>query len=509
MSNKNKNAGKNLANAAKPVVKTDNKSAADPQSEKAPEVKPDAPKGGLKENTPSSVKVPPKPTAKIETPTEPVKVEKSIGDPSGKEPVVVEPAIIVEETKPATGNAAASAAVFNAEETRCLLAKLDLTPDAVMDSNHVVTLLQVATERFRGADRTDPKVIATNDMLDELTLHSIVIAGVSMHALGKKMGLRIPVESLDTYARAFGYFGVALPVGEAASVEGDPTQLNIPFTGVSAATEAVAKAEIVSHKKTAPEMDAQKWLTDEDAKKALAYIMSDTLSKDNRFVVCMDKLREFKVKNAKDDAEKQMWTTASAGTMFEALLANIGDTASTLMNGIGGQVYSSIATLKSPIKAHLTIKARIPNCTDQEIHEIIMAIIRYKADKNNPGKPLESNIAYLGASSGTREECLIYPARVTKDDREIMGRLQGSYVAILGIPGEEGYALKATNLLLTIINLYKTKDLFSLYVEKEYPEAVNTAIVAAGVKHVEPSKQTAEPAPAPTATEASEAPAQA
>lgn len=123
------------------------------------------------------------------------------------------------------------------------------------------------------------------------------------------------------------------------------------------------------------------------------YILSDTLSKDNRFLVSTSKLRMYKMLSAENKEEKAMWESASNATIFDNLLSILGTTKSTFLNAIGGQIYSSAATQKNPIKSHLTLKRNFPQLSDEDAAEIIKIIVKHKAAQNNPNEPLENNIA--------------------------------------------------------------------------------------------------------------------
>ena len=63
-----------------------------------------------------------------------------------------------------------------------------------------------------------------------------------------------------------------------------------------------------------------------------------------------------------------------------------------------------------------------------------------------------------------------------------MGRLQNVYAERLGSPAEAGYNLRATNLIVTIMNLYKTSGQIAQLVEQNYTAEVNKALEATSGK---------------------------
>lgn len=418
--------------------------------------------------------------------------EKPVEDATGESPATVQeesPALAPTVHNPAE----ASAAVFKNAELQETLTAMALTPETVLDANHTVELLTVATKRFEAKDPRNPTVIAANEMLDELTCYCIALAGVNMSVNGKKIGLSIPVGALPSYVRAMGYFGIALPEASAVPDPKNPGQMIIPFDGVSKETEETIKKEIKLHKDAKPAMDVSLWKSDEDVKKAISYILSDTLSKDNRFQVSLSKIRMYKVLNAANDEEKKMWESASLSAIFETMLTLLGDSKSTLLNAVGGQVYSAAATRKNPILSHLALKRNFPQCTDKDISEIVRIIVKTKATSMNPDQPIEQNIAWLGLNNGKREDCLLIPTKSTSEDKEIMGRIQSAYSDKVGVPSEEGYNLKVTNFLATIVNLYKTDDFITQYSAADYTDCVNKALEAISGKTAPKDDKTLDP----------------
>jgi hypothetical protein len=404
--------------------------------------------------------------------------EKPIEDASGNI-TATEVQEEVQAPAPTVHNPAeVSAAVFKNAELQEVLTAITLTPETTLDANHTVELLTVATKRFETKDPRNPTIIAANEMLDELTCYCIALAGVNMLSHGKKIGLSVPIGALPTYVRAMGYFGIALPEASAVPDPKNPGQMVIPFEGVSKETEKTIKEEIKLHKNAKPEMDVSLWKSEDDVKKAISYILSDTLSKDNRFQVSLSKVRMYKVLNAANEEEKKMWESSSLSAIFETMLTLLGGSKSTLLNAVGGQVYSAAATRKNPILSHLTLKRNFPQCTDKDISEIVQTIVKTKALSMNPDQPVEQNIAWMGLKSGKREDCLLIPTKSTNEDKEIMGRLQSAYSDKIGVPSEEGYNLKATNFLATIINLYKADDFISQYSAADYTDCVNKALEA-------------------------------
>lgn len=399
---------------------------------------------------------------------------------TGDQPAVVQPEKVNNAAMPT--QAEMSAEVFKNAELQSILGSISLTPESTMDANHMVLLTHVATERFKGKDPKNPVVIAANEMVDDLTCYCIAVAGINMAINGKKLGMSVPVNALGAYVRAMGYFGIALPAEKAVPDPNKPDQLLIPFEGASPETVETVKEEIKMQRGTKPTMDPALWKSDEDAKKALLYILSDTLSKDNRFLVSTSKLRMYKMLSAENKEEKTMWESASNATIFDNLLSILGTAKSTFLNAIGGQIYSSAATQKNPIKSHLTLKRNFPQLSDEDAAEIIKIIVKHKAAQNNPNEPLENNIAWNGLKDGKREDCLLYPTKTTDVDKEIMGRLQNVYAERLGSPAEAGYNLRATNLIVTIMNLYKTSGQIAQLVEQNYTAEVNKALEATSGK---------------------------
>lgn len=483
---KNKGAQAGAQSPKKGEAAKDNKgTAATQQKDKAAETKVEVKDKKVEEAT----KAP-----KVENPTPPA--ENANGDTvqTGlQEEVPVAGASVI------PSQAEMSAQVFQNAELQQTLTAIALTPETTMDVNHMVDLAKVATERFKGKDQRNPTVIAANEMVDELTCYCIAVAGINMGIHGKKLGLSIPEGALPAYVRAMGYFGVALPESSAVPDPNKPGQLIIPFPdkeGVSKETQESVKKETAAHKNPAPSMDVSLWKSEEDAKKAISYILSDTLSKDNRFVVTTSKVRMYKVLNSANEEEKKMWEGASLATVFENMLGILGDSKTTLLNAVGGQIYSAAATRKNPILSHLTLKRNFPQGSDKDISEMIHVIVKSKALSENPDKPIENNIAWLGLASGKREDCLLIPTKSTKEDKEIMSRLQSHYAEKLGSPADKGYNLKATNLLATIVNLYKSDDFISQYNEADYADCVNKALKAVSGetapkedKELEPKKE--------------------
>ena len=118
-----------------------------------------------------------------------------------------------------------------------------LTPETTIDANHMVELAKVATERFKTKDQKDPRVIATNEMIDDVTAYCLALAGINMQIHGKKLGLSVPVEATASFVRTMGFFGVALPEGKAIEDPKNPGQMILPFEASEEAVKTV-KEEI-------------------------------------------------------------------------------------------------------------------------------------------------------------------------------------------------------------------------------------------------------------------------
>lgn len=494
--NKDKKGAQASAQSPKKSEAAKGEAATQQNKEKAVETKAEVKekKGTTAASAATTGAQPKKETPKVEVPTPPA--ENANGDPiqSGLQEEVPVAGTTVMPTQ-----AEMSAQVFQNAELQETLTAIALTPETTMDVNHMVDLAKVATERFKGKDQRNPVVIATNEMVDELTCYCIAIAGINMSIHGKKLGLSVPAAALPAYVRAMGYFGIALPEASAVPDPNKPGQLIIPFPekdGISKETQESVKAEIKVHKNPTPTMDVSLWKSDEDAKKALSYILSDTLSKDNRFMVTTSKTRMYKVLNAANDEEKKMWEGASMAVVFENMLSLLGDSKTTLLNAVGGQIYSAAATQKNPILSHLTMKRNFPQGDDKDLCEMVKVLVKSKALLTNPDKPIESNISWIGLQNGKREDCLLIPTKSNKDDKEIMGRLQSHYGEKLGTPADKDYNLKATNLLATIVNLYKAEDFISQYNAADYTDCVNKALEVVSGKSAPKEDKELEPKPA-------------
>lgn len=79
-----------------------------------------------------------------------------------------------------------------------------LTPETTIDANHMVELAKVATERFKTKDQKDPRVIATNEMIDDVTAYCLALAGINMQIHGKSLvclyQLKLPQVSYELWA---------------------------------------------------------------------------------------------------------------------------------------------------------------------------------------------------------------------------------------------------------------------------------------------------------------------
>lgn len=458
-----KNKGKGDAAKAAPVTKTPvvpEKAATEVGS------KVEAPKAApvvTKSTAPQ-----PKPEEK-KTDTKPVET-KPKQDKTGK----VEPTAAVEvSTKPIVGEMTPT---FQANAVESYLQGVQLTPTDIIDANHLVDLVTVANQRLKGADPKSAMTIAINQTLDDLMAYSIVVAGINMAQHGKRLGLSVPIANWTAFAQMYANFGVALP--EPKVDPNNPVQLLVPFGGVSEETQKGVEAEIKLHEAPIrPSMDPKLWKTEEDAQKAILYILSDTLAKYSRMEETTNKMREYKIFNAVTPEEKEMWKVATPAAIIEAMLLFLTSSSSILLNGIGGQTYSTVVAYKHPIRAHLCMKKHFMNYTDKEIAEIVKVFIKYKALHNSPDKDPLTSLGYLGLSLATRERCLVKAAKTTEEDKEDMGRLQNCYATEIGLPTEAGYSLKAVNKMVTILNEYVPADKqFACYIEKEYPEAVEAAL---------------------------------
>ena len=126
-------------------------------------------------------------------------------------------------------------------------------------------------------------------------------------------------------------------------------------------------------------MDPSLWKSDDDAKKAVRYIMSDTLTKDNRFLVSISKVRMYKMLTSANEDEKKMWESSSNAAILEVIFNILGDSKSTLMNAIGGQIYSAAATRKNPVLSHLVAKRNFSQFSDEDIRDITKVFVKFKA----------------------------------------------------------------------------------------------------------------------------------
>ena len=410
----------------------------------------------------STIKVDPKPAP---TPEPAPKAEEKPTEEGGVQ--VISP---VEQS-----SAQLSAEVFQNEDLRTLLMKDVLTPETTIDANHMVELAKVATERFKTKDQKDPRVIATNEMIDDVTAYCLALAGINMQIHGKKLGLSVPVEATASFVRTMGFFGVALPEGKAIEDPKNPGQMILPFEASEEAVKTVK--EEIKIQKSKPTMDPSLWKSDDDAKKAVRYIMSDTLTKDNRFLVSISKVRMYKMLTSANEDEKKMWESSSNAAILEVIFNILGDSKSTLMNAIGGQIYSAAATRKNPVLSHLVAKRNFSQFSDEDIRDITKVFVKFKAADTSKD-PLENNIAWVGLTQGKKEDALLYPKRLSDFDKNVMNRIDNLYPDKVGVPSDPDYRRKASNLMITIMNLYKENDLLPQVSETDYKQAVEDAVKA-------------------------------
>lgn len=249
----------------------------------------------------------------------------------------------------------------------------------------------------------------------------------------------------------------------------------LPFEASEEAVKTVK--EEIKIQKSKPTMDPSLWKSDDDAKKAVRYIMSDTLTKDNRFLVSISKVRMYKMLTSANEDEKKMWESSSNAAILEVIFNILGDSKSTLMNAIGGQIYSAAATRKNPVLSHLVAKRNFSQFSDEDIRDITKVFVKFKAADTSKD-PLENNIAWVGLTQGKKEDALLYPKRLSDFDKNVMNRIDNLYPDKVGVPSDPDYRRKASNLMITIMNLYKENDLLPQVSETDYKQAVEDAVKA-------------------------------
>lgn len=371
------------------------------------------------------------------------------------------------------------------------LAKISLTTSQRLSGDGFARMLDVAERYISRMKAGEPATIKMEQAFTYNLAWGITKMSIQAREEKVEYGLNVPnddvivTDIIDT----FNSLGVAL----APHVSEDGKQMTLEFQEISPEAEKAAKEEIKQEKTpVVPELDPDKWKSEDDAKKGLSYILAkQDQSFPNRFNETLLKVRTFKKNQETDEEKKAVWDKIGLGALFENAVQLLGNRSTALVRGLCQGCVSALITDHNPIFAHSTVKYNLPMLSEEEAADLIKSFIKVRQE--DPKLPIDETPAVkFGILEATREQFLNIPMDnemplaemgLKKDDpkykqitlaKKIMNKFLEAYGNEIGYDDPKFY-LHATNKMIEIRNLYVDKDAaFTLYTESEYPKATST-----------------------------------
>lgn len=276
----------------------------------------------------------------------------------------------------------------------------------------------------------------------------------------------------------------SLGVSTTATPSADGKQMSLEFKEIDENTVKAAKEETKIEKSTVvPEQDPEKWENEDQARKGLAYLLSQSpISLQNKFSTALMKLRVFRKNQESDAKKKESWDSIKIGALFEDLVNMLGKKATMLTKGLCQGTVTAMSCDHNPIFAHSTIKYNLPSLTEDEVADLMKTFIKIC----NKGTAIEETTAFKnGIIEPTRDLFLDIPRLVNaevkgtpeeqekiRSSKKIMHRFVEAYKNDdLPSSVDPNHDLEITNRMITIRNLYVGKDqAFALFTESDYPK---------------------------------------
>ena len=365
--------------------------------------------------------------------------------------------------------------------------KVDITKISLSDAHKFsndsfVRMMDVAE---RHISRMKPGEIATVKM-EQLFEYNLAWAMTKMaiQAREEKAQYKIALPNDDFLVQDAVDMLASLGVSTTTTPSADGKQMSLEFKEIDEDTAKAAKEEIKIEKATViPEQDPEKWENEDQARKGLAYILSQSpISLQNKFSTALMKLRVFRKNQESDAKKKESWDSVKIGALFEDLVNMLGKKATMLTKGLCQGTVTAMSCDHNPIFAHATIKYNLPSLTEDEIADLMKTFI--KVCNNNTA--IEETTAFKnGILEPTRDLFLDIPRLVNEEvkgtpaeqekirsSKKIMHRFIEAYKND-GLPAsvDPKHDLEITNRMITIRNLYVGKDqAFELFTESDYPK---------------------------------------
>lgn len=364
------------------------------------------------------------------------------------------------------------------------LNNIKLKPEQRMSGDGYARLLDVAQRHIANMKPGEPATIKMEQAFTYNLAWGLTKATIQAREEKLELGIAVPNDDVvvQDVIDTFNSLGVAL-----APHTDDNGQLTLQFEKISPETEKAVKEEIKEEKKvTPPELDPIKWLSDDDAKKGLSWVLvRQNTPFPNRFSECLMKVKQYRQNQETDAEKKATWDKVGLGALFEDAVSLLGNKSTALVRGLCQGAVSSLIADHNPIFAHATIKYNLPVLSEEEVADLLKSFIKIRQE--DPSKPIDESTAVKnGILEPTRDFFLHVPidSEVPKIDysadnatqiataKKIMNKFKEAYKTDFSLTDPQ-FHLKVTNKMIEIRNLYVDKDAaFELYKEDEYPKAL-------------------------------------
>lgn len=261
-----------------------------------------------------------------------------------------------------------------------------------LDANHRVDLLKVNHEIFGKPDAKEKFGESTVEAMNEITAVMAIAETVTEVVKGNSaFSLTVRKAYLPQLANVANAMGVTIDQ-KLLPAQTATEEVTIPAEAVKPSKET--KEQIKEDIKTndnAPELDPTKIATDEDLKKALTYILGETMSPAQNMSKAVEFYRAVKSLEASKTDNKDENIKAVKEMSFDVILKNvfglvekvpyvtikIADNMRTV-TGCTKSIVPAFCTMRDAVKNR---KTGIPMCDDKTIADIVKVLVTYSAEK--------------------------------------------------------------------------------------------------------------------------------
>lgn len=436
---------------------------------------------------------------KVQQPTTKTTVEKPKAKPAEKP--VEKPQVDASGTVTTVATEEVKKPVIQTEIPKVESLVATLKESDLMDANHAAEFLSAIERRTARMDRSKPITIKMESLMDYNMMWFAVKLSVQSYAQKQQLNMLTPAD--ETIVQEFVDMASSLGIAIEQHLTEDKQQMSLQFKEIPEDVKQAAEAENAMQIATTStrmkerklltdeEMNPKNWKTDEDAKKALTQdIQATKETPANKFLRLLGKIKVYRENTETDPVKKNLWATATLGSLTKELINIIGKKGIIVLNGLMSATTGSMRLGQTMIFAHSTIKKNMPALTDVEIVELLKTFI--ELTHKDPAQPIDQDLAVVnGILAPTRDTfvrmALLKPAETEKSKAEyelswykkacnpfylVFKEEIGSKVTEDGTENPD-FALKMANKMIEIRNMYVDKEAaFPLFTKADFDAVV-------------------------------------